>query len=335
MTYHEDYGLRVFDRKILRPWIRRFCFFLAIIIWVFSVVFSSLSYIAKSNEALLKEHASKESRERTNIPGSQNRPDLEPDLLPLDAGGSTRASVDDWMPEWLKDLTLFSLRWGWVGVPIAAGLELLRKWLKSSVRDRQTEKAIKRVINHFYDETKPADGMPINYRVTLFKYRRFSFTMLFAMCIFRNKRNPWGGWLCPYERSSAFRNKTHVRWPASFEVISENKGVVGRVFCEGTAVRVEDLPAKSELKNSEKKRREYAAATNCSLAWITKKARGKADIPRSFWGTRVEPSSDGVPWGVILIDSNLPKLSDDAIFDRESKMVLKMLSILIPSNKEE
>lgn len=325
----------MFDRKILRPWIRRFAVFLAVVIWTFSVIYTSLSYIAKANEKTLKEFADSQSGA---VPaqeidaGQDSQQGKEEGAQP--EAPLRRKTDPDWMPLWLKKLALFSLRWGWLGVPIAAILELIRKWLVNCVRDRQTEKAIKRVVDYFFDETKPEDGKQINYRVTLFKYRKFSFTQLALMLVFKNKRNPWSGWLCPYERSGIFRNKTYVRWAASFEKVSENEGVVGRIFCEGTAVRIENLASKKELKESEKKRREYAKETNCSEPWVRKKALGSGDVPRSFWGTRVETSSNGTPWGVILIDSNLPELVESSVIEREVKIVLKMLSILLPSNKE-
>lgn len=251
-----------------------------------------------------------------------------------DSTSDHKKPPQDWMPIGLKQATLFTMKWGWIGVPIMAILEVLRKWLTMNVRDKQTEKAIKKVIDYFYNETRPEDGLPINYRVTLFKYRKFSFVQLIKLCAFRSKRLPWKGWLAPYERSGSFRNRTWVRWPASLDDISQNKGVAGKVFCEGAMIRIEGLASKEQLSNNPRKRELYAKSTNCPVAWVDSKVEAGGELPRSFWGTIVETSSSGAPWGVLLIDSNLEELADPETIEREAKIVLQMLVILLTSPKE-
>lgn len=309
----------MFDRKTFRPWVRRFATLIAVVVWSYSFAYTTLCCIWKSNEEVMKSYA------------------ISADHKTAQASPTTNVKEEaknDWMPLALKKGTLWTMRWGWIGVPIAALLELFRKWLISHVRDKQTEKAIKKVIDYFYEETKPEDGLPINYRVTLFKYRRFSFTQLARLLFFKPRRNPWKGWLAPYERSGSFRNRTNVRWAASLDEVSQNKGVAGKVFCEGSTIRIEGLASKEQLSNNPRKRELYAKSTNCPVEWVNRKVASGGELPRSFWGTIVETSTSGAPWGVLLIDSNLDELVDTETIEREAKIVLKMLVILLTSPKE-
>jgi hypothetical protein len=292
--------------------------------------------MGKGNEAVIKEYAAqvraREKKDKSISPVEGSPAEESSDGIPPNQEVEV-APPPHWMPDWLKKIVLATLEWGWIGVPVAAILELIRKWLVNAVRDRQTERAIKKVIDHFYESTKPPDGVPSNYRVTLFKFRKFSCTQLVRLCVRKNRRNPWKGWLAPYERSGAHRNRTNVRWAASLDDMHENDGVVGKIFRDCTAIRIERLPATEELRKSAKRRKEYADGANCSDEWVLNKANGNGSLPRSFWGTTVEISGGAHPWGVLLIDSNLPDLIEAEVIENESRMVLKMLSIMLSPEK--
>lgn len=126
-----------------------------------------------------------------------------------------------------------------------------------------------------------------NHRVTLFRYYRTCVSL---------RRWPWtGGWLRPVERSGHTSRNTKCLFRAPDDG-ERCEGVAGAAWSKSGHVYLSGLDD-MRAGPSEEQIAIYARKTNVSPERI------KKDPPqgRSFWAIRVEVN--GVPWGVIVVDS--------------------------------
>ena len=210
-------------------------------------------------------------------------------------------------PDYNKKIINFFINYGWLPVLAWLILKPLISWLESKVCPPFKEKIIKSLVNKLFTDTKPEDAHDGNYRVTLYKYRKFSFRVLL------NRKFPWGEWLCPYERSGFQRLTSKNRWKVSLNKPSLNKGVAGACFAQEDPIYLSQLPGTSEFRGQGGRghKKLYAQKTNIDYEIVKNRVQTEPDYqwPRSFWGIRI--ISKGKPWGVLLIDSTLPEIDNN------------------------
>ena len=211
------------------------------------------------------------------------------------------------LESWQYTTIDFVLNYLWLSVILWAILNPLLKWVDKNMCSSFQEKLIRTILEEIYKKTRPDKAHDGNYRVTLFKYRTFSWAMLFSF------KNPVGGWLSPYERSGHQRRSTKQRWKVNLEKPSSNQGVAGKCYAESDSIHLTDLITCSNFQSTgaRKAKKRYAKLTHVSEDFITIKNSKDPDYewPKSFWGIKI--LANGKPWGVLLIDSTLPNIGDD------------------------
>jgi hypothetical protein len=156
-------------------------------------------------------------------------------------------------------------------------------------------------------------------RVTLFKKKDVRWR--FLCC-------PSNDWLCAAERTGHMTRRRR-KWMRANDDGQRYEGVAGATWCLGRTVLKDQLPqltreaAQSEIDL-------YAKETFIGAAYIKKKLRAGYVFPRSLCGIIVEVNSR--PWGVIVIDSSLEKLPDQAVIEafyrKNAKTLGKLLAVL-------
>ncbi len=209
-------------------------------------------------------------------------------------------------PQWWVDIVGFIVDWMWIPVVLWVGLNPLLKWVNASMCPKYKELLIRKMLDGFYKKVKPDQAHDGNFRVTLFKYRKFSWRKLIDF------ENPFGEWLCPYERTGFQKRGSKQRWKVCSDRPSENEGIAGKCFSQNNAIHIEELPSGSEfsIAGARDKKKKYARITYVNKSYIDKRMISEPNYewPRSFWGIRVW--AGGKPWGVLLIDSTLPNIGD-------------------------
>lgn len=209
-------------------------------------------------------------------------------------------------PDYWKWVVGVVVDYGWIPVLIWLIFKPLIACLERHVCPPYKEKVVTKLIANLFNGTKPPKAHDGNFRVTLYKYRKFSFLVLFSF------RWPWGEWLCPYERSGFQRLKSRSRWKVSLNKPSLNEGVAGRCFAQEDPIHLKDLPGGEQFREQggRARKKEYARQTGMTFEAIQQRVANEPDYewPRSFWGIRV--ICEGKPWGVVLIDSTLPDIGD-------------------------
>jgi len=209
-------------------------------------------------------------------------------------------------PEYWKSIVGFIVDFGWIPVLIWLILKPLIAFLEKNVCPPYKEKVVTKLVAKLFQGTKPANGHDGNFRVTLYKYRKFSFWVLLSF------RWPWGEWLCPYERSGFQRLRSNSRWKVCLNKPSKNEGVAGLCFSQEDPIHLCNLPGREEFKGQGARalKKAYAKQTGITFELLQERIAAEPDYdwPRSFWGIRV--ICEGKPWGVVLIDSTLPDIGE-------------------------
>lgn len=207
-------------------------------------------------------------------------------------GALKQANLDVWT--WLSPALRTLLKHAANGWPVPALLVLAPSvaWLRRKT-DKSKLEAVHHLLNTFRDEVfKSSDFEHEQHRrVTLFRYRTF--------CI---HRRPWfHGWLVPVERSGTLTRKTSAIFKAPDDG-EHGEGVAGRAWSKKSIVYVGNLP---DLRDhpSDEDFDEYAEKSFMG----TESLRSKPPQARSLCGLHLEVS--GAPWGVLVIDSVHPNLS--------------------------
>jgi hypothetical protein len=95
--------------------------------------------------------------------------------------------------------------WGWMIAAIMVATSGPAVWLSKKIQPEQVEKILKTVLSNYRNKAKPPNATENDFRVTLYKYRKFS-CLQFIRWPFRGcSRHPWAGWLCPYVRPGLAR----------------------------------------------------------------------------------------------------------------------------------
>ena len=205
---------------------------------------------------------------------------------------------------------------------VLAAVSGVVEWVRAYLDDRHQ---FKRVIEHLVDDCAKqlfSDRQKQN-RITLFKvttgWRAFLWSM--ARLPLFQKLNKWRAafrlrwaerYLAVYYRPAIVRNRHSTTALRVSDLADECEGMAGLVYEEGFYV-VADLPAITRLQVSSVKSmasltkqdpvRHYAEATKISDLHLL---RTFDTFARHFMGVTVR-TSNGTPWGVLLIDSEEPK----------------------------
>ncbi|MFM4920273.1 hypothetical protein ACEUCL_21205 [Aeromonas dhakensis] len=196
---------------------------------------------------------------------------------------------------------------------IAAKLNTLRDWICCD-------------ISGDYDE---------NHRVTLFKYQKWYFGLIFNKKYWSSKwfpwtfeRNPWSGWLVPIARSgyTSFDARA-VFWAPNSSKKSE--GVAGIAWAKGgNMIHFEKLP-KISATTSEQNKEKYCQSTKINRGFLDACIREGAFPSRSFLAFAL--LVEGEQWGVIVIDSQ----SENGIDIGQMQKAMDVTCILMPILLEE
>lgn len=216
--------------------------------------------------------------------------------------------------------------WGWAWMPMAGILPVLAGRLLKSLDQSSFDKLASKQIQRFHDAVKPPDGHNTNFRVTLYRYAPCRwFHRVFRRSYYRG----FTGFLYCYKRSNSYGRPATVRWRVSLEAPKLNEGMAGRIFGEQTTHILEDLTPPTDM-GKKKTLKNYIEATCGTEEWIKKRLdnRRQADIPRAFWGSPIEV--EGKPWGVLLVDSTLAKIGDDALFRSQASLTFQVLAEILP-----
>ena len=181
-------------------------------------------------------------------------------------------------------------------LPLATIVVAVSAELRRVVRSTATEKVVKALLDDFLKEGFEDDDASTAHRVTLFKHTRF---VLSPFCCLFGK-NPYGGWLVPFERAGEFSLGTGVKFYAPKDDPEKFEGVVGYIFGTGNCECIEGLPD-IQNKVSESKIDKYATATGVTSLYVKNRLKRKKVMPRAFWGIPIEVG--GRRWGVLLVDS--------------------------------
>jgi hypothetical protein len=153
-------------------------------------------------------------------------------------------------------------------------------------------------------------------RVTLFKKkdRRWRFGLF-----------PSNDWLCAVERTGHMTRRRR-KWMQANDDGQNYEGVAGATWCLGRTILKDGLPAVDNEAGIES----YAKETFVSVKYVKKQLEKRASLPRSLCGILVEVNNK--PWGVIVIDSSLEKLADQAVIEsfyrKNAKTLGKLLAVL-------
>ena len=228
-------------------------------------------------------------------------------------------------PFWTELVTSI-LSWGWIPVVSWVFLKPVHSKIESSLCPSSQEKIIEKLVAEIYDKLKPTGGDDSNFRVTLFKKRSFSWMMLFQL------KNPFGGWLSPYERSGHQRRVSNKRWKVNAKSPSKNEGVAGACFARLDAISLKSLPSNADFLASggKSRKKEYVKATKMELMELESRLKSDPHYvwPKSFWGVKILLSGR-TPWGVLLIDSHFDEIGDEREIMTAVKDFLKMFDIVL------
>lgn len=181
-------------------------------------------------------------------------------------------------------------------LPLATLAVALLSHIKMRLRFSDRERVVKSLLNSFLAEGFDGADATTTHRVTLFKHTRW---LIFPFCIFERK-NPYAGWLLPYERAGEFSLGTGVKFYAPKDNPDKFEGVVGFAFGTGNCEYIPNLPDLAQ-SSSRAQIKKYAKATNMPEGYVKQRLKKNKRMPRSFWGMPIEV--DGKRWGVLLVDS--------------------------------
>ena len=182
---------------------------------------------------------------------------------------------------------------------------VLFKWLAYSVGPPWIWKAIQAVFNEFGERAfNRKDDDPVHYhRVTLFQYVQLWKLGRLWLYPWRWQagRLPWSGWLVPVARSGHTTKRCNAVFLAPDDA-DRAEGVAGQVWATNSQILVEELPA-LDSSSSDEVIADYATRTFVPEEWV--RARLTKPLPRSLCGVPIEV--DGRIWGVLVLDSRVPK----------------------------
>lgn len=150
--------------------------------------------------------------------------------------------------------------------------------------------------------------------------------------LFRKKERRWrwgvfpsNDWLCVVERTGHMTRRRR-KWLRAKDDGRNYEGVAGATWCLGRTVLKDGLPVAA----TEKGIKSYAKETFISVEYVKKQMEKGAPLPRSLCGIIVEVNNK--PWGVIVIDSSLEKLTDqekiETFYRKNAKVLGKLLAVL-------
>jgi hypothetical protein len=228
------------------------------------------------------------------------------------------------------DVWEFVAVWGWLPAALIAALSGPAVWLSKQIQPEQMERILRAILANYRVKAMPPGASEQDFRVTLYKFRSFSFLQFFRWCFGKSTFHPWSGWLCPYVRPGHCRSKSSARWHVSLQNPGESEGVAGKAYLSEEPLIIQKLPEREGVKTGSRRRAWYIKETGTPETWLDKKIEKKDDLfPRSFYGCRV--LVDNKPWGVLLFDSEHPEFPDVEGLNADTKDILKVLNSVLSS----
>lgn len=228
-------------------------------------------------------------------------------------GGVEKANVEktrEFLGQTTAEMVRSAQEWNWVLVPFFIALAALIGFATRWIGDPKKWNVVHDVLDQLRDEifSEAADDVAHEHRVTLFKKKNF------LLC----KRGWWwSGWLVPVERSGHTSQKTDVYFKAP-DNAALAEGVAGQTWArKGKPVYVRDLPNLGGTP-TDAELAEYAKKSFMALDEV----RNRRPLARSLYGFAVE--ANGQRWGVIVVDSRLPRLKERELSKRY-RMVARFL----------
>lgn len=192
-------------------------------------------------------------------------------------------------------------------------LAWLLKHLKKAIGEPSVWKDLQKWVDEFRSEVYgPQVGQyHHHHRVTLYRRQRRVWWWL-----------PGTLWLMPYVRS-AHTSKSNVR---CFQIDPAKpgckNGFAGKAWESEGGVHVENLPQLT-TSSTDDEFRTYSNETNIPV----KSLRKKLSSSRSYWAVRV--LANGVPWGVLVLDSvneSLNKKKADSAIKQHARVLSMLLT---------
>jgi hypothetical protein len=235
-------------------------------------------------------------------------------------------------PQLVKDIISFVHNvcgsWLWVLVVLAALMAYFRK----VIGPKEVWSAVHTLLDYFRDRAFESQEDPHANRVTLFRHTQWCFKRVAWLKMFRQCKWIWGGWLVPVERSGDMTQNPAVAFYAPLNRPEKAEGVAGIVFRRRVTFERHDLPALNrrmlDSVAGEKTLKSYCGLTKVTLDEIKERLKRDKMCARSFWGLHLEKEDTSI-WGVLVIDSQQPKIRPKEEIYREYKNLAKVLDAML------
>jgi len=165
--------------------------------------------------------------------------------------------------------------------------------------------SVESVLERFHTVAFPGEALSHEYRVTLFKHKRF----VWWVWPWRSRvwpwglgRAPWSGWLVPVARSGHTTRSTNVLFLAPDDALNA-EGVAGQTWALWKRILVKDLPDLS-ADASDANVKDYASRARVPEWWLRYRIRKRKVCPCCLCGIPVEVNRG--KWGVIILDGKAP-----------------------------
>lgn len=197
----------------------------------------------------------------------------------------------------------------------------------SRTRDERT-KAIQAVLDVIQVEVmkSPTRFNPRDYRVTLFRRKKWSWRGWMNHRREFPTARPWSGWLVPIARSGDDSVSSTTRFFAPAAQVANGHGVCGTAWLKGSA-DIHSLPSINQTSN-EADVLAYSTGAHISVEEVRHRAAAGQSLARALVGERVRTKLTR-RWGVVVYDSIDPVPIIDDTNRSGHKVGLQSLALLI------
>jgi hypothetical protein len=235
-------------------------------------------------------------------------------------------------PLWIKDTISFVHKtcgsWFWVCAALAA----LTTFSRNFVGPKEVWSAVHTLLNDFRDRAFETQEDPYANRVTLFRHSQWCFKRTAWFKMFTQGKWIWGGWLVPVERSGDMAQSPSVAFYAPLDHPNRAEGFAGIVFRRRVTFERPELPDLNrrmlDSAAGEKTLKVYCELTNVTPSEIKERLKRDRMCARSFWGLHLEKEDTSL-WGVLVIDSQQPKIKPKEEIYGAYKSLAKVLDAML------
>ena len=197
----------------------------------------------------------------------------------------------------------------------------LRKWLGPPTTWKAIHICLKQLQQYLFSE----DSVDHDHRITIFRHVRYGWYCNKSFYLWNPFTWCWTDCLIPVERSSHTTRTTSVRFYAPLNKPEQAEGVAGQAWVGSRVIEIKNLPDLDHEPN-EIEVGEYASHTFVSPEWVRNERKKKA-LARSFLALPIEVN--GREWGVLIIDSRVPKVISKQKMFHYRKLVGPILQELL------